>query len=167
MNHVDMEDSELVSRLKRLGAGGVDPEPGFDYEGMLRRHTRRQSRARRRAAFARGAAGMIAIVMIGVSTWHFGRTVGDAPVVAATPARHSQPDAPRIDAIPEQRLVRADTWLALAALEEHIASIDDALSDARVHSPHGVEVARLERTRAELLDSYAHVRYADMVAVNF
>jgi hypothetical protein len=36
-----------------------------------------------------------------------------------------------------------------------------------VNATHGVDVARLERTRAELLDSYAHVRYADMVAVNF
>ena len=69
--------------------------------------------------------------------------------------------------VPEQRLVRADTYLALAAIEDHIASIDDALSDARVIAPGGAEVARLERTRAELLDSYVRVRYADMVAANF
>jgi hypothetical protein len=63
--------------------------------------------------------------------------------------------------------VRADTYLALAALEDHIASIDDALSDARVAGPRGAEVARLERTRADLLDSYAQVRYAEMVSANF
>jgi hypothetical protein len=165
MNHVNMEDTELVSRLKRLDAGGAGPEPRFDYHGMLDRHASRQSRVRRRVAIARGAAGMIAIAMIGVSAWHLGRTVSDAPAVAAVPTGHAPSTAS--EDIPEQRLVRADTWLALAALEEHIASIDDALSDARVNSPQGVEVARLERTRAELLDSYAHVRYADMVAVNF
>jgi hypothetical protein len=165
MNHVNMEDTELVSRLKRLDAGGEGPGPRFDYQGMLDRHALRQSRARRRAAIARGAAGMIAIAMIGVSAWHLGRTVGGTPAVAPSPSAHSPSEAS--GHIPEQRLVRADTWLALAALEEHIASIDDALSDARVISPHGAEIARLERTRAELLDSYAHVRYADMVAVNF
>ena len=29
------------------------------------------------------------------------------------------------------------------------------------------EVARLERTRAELLDSYTQVRYAELVSANF
>ena len=29
------------------------------------------------------------------------------------------------------------------------------------------EVARLERTRADLLDSYAQVRYAELVSANF
>jgi hypothetical protein len=71
------------------------------------------------------------------------------------------------EAVPEQRLVRADTYLALAALEDHIASIDDALNDARLVAPRGVEVARLERTRAELMDSYTRVRYAEMVSANF
>jgi hypothetical protein len=67
----------------------------------------------------------------------------------------------------EPRIVRADTYLALAALEERIASVDDALSVARVYSPRGAEVARLERTRAELFDSYSRVRYAELVANNY
>ena len=50
--------------------------------------------------------------------------------------------------------MRADTYFAVAALEDHIASIDDALNDARLRGGTA-EVARLERTRAELLDSYA------------
>ena len=55
---------------------------------------------------------------------------------------------------------------AVAALEDHIASIDDALNDARL-SGGAADVARLERTRAELVDSYAQVRYAEMVSANF
>ena len=63
--------------------------------------------------------------------------------------------------------MRADTYLAIAALEDHIASIDEALNLARAYSPRGAEVERLERTRAELLDSYAQVRYAQLVSANF
>jgi hypothetical protein len=167
MNHVDLEDSELVSRLRRLANAGAGPGPCFDYQGMLERHGLRKARSRRRAVVARSVAGALVVAMLGVSAWHLGRPVdraeGESSVQGLTASRPaSQPRQ-----FPEQRMVRADTWLALAAIEEHIASIDDALSDARVNAPHGVDVARLERTRAELLDSYAHVRYADMVAVNF
>ena len=63
--------------------------------------------------------------------------------------------------------MRADTYLAVAALEDHIASLDDALNDARAARRIGAEVARLERTRAELVDSYTSVRYAEMVSANF
>ena len=67
---------------------------------------------------------------------------------------------------PQPRIVRADTYLAVAALEDHIASVDDALNYARLRGGTA-EVARLERTRAELIDSYTQVRYAEMVSANF
>jgi hypothetical protein len=167
MNDVDMEDSDLVSRLRRLDSAGAGLEPGFDYQGLLDRHARRKANTRRRAIAARGVAGALVVAMIGVSAWHLGRTVDDEG--SPTASRLTPSEAIEISSAeyPEQRLVRADTWLALAAIEEHIASIDDALTDARANAPHGMDVARLERARAELLDSYAHVRYADMVAVNF
>jgi hypothetical protein len=162
MNSVDL-DGDMMARLKRLDASGADVSPGYDYQGMLDRHAARKLRARRRASMARGTAGALVMAMLGVSLWRLDRPAELAPPTAsaeATPQRQ-----------PEQRLVRADTYLALAAIEDHIASIDDALSDVRMIAPHGeskrADVARLERTRAELLDSYARVRYADMVAANF
>jgi hypothetical protein len=160
--NVHVSDGDLVGRLRRLDAGDASPAPGFDYQGMLERHAFRQARARRRAAIARGTVGALLVAMIGVSVWRMERSgpaaaaIDEVGPVESSPAR-----------VPEQRLVRADTYLALAAIEDHIASIDDALSDARVIAPGGAEVARLERTRAELLDSYVRVRYADMVAANF
>jgi hypothetical protein len=155
-------DSELASRLKRLEAASAGLTPGFDYEGMLERHASRKARSARRARFARGGAAALVLAVIGVSAWRLDRSDAiDAPAVTVAE------DGMRESAPPEQRLVRADTWLALAAIEDHIASIDDALSDARMIAPRGVEVARLERTRAELVDSYVRVRYADMVAANF
>jgi hypothetical protein len=165
MNTVDVGDGELAARLRRLEAGAGELVPGFDYAGMLERHDARKARARRRLGLARGTAGALVLVMIAVSAWRLDRT-GDP----AAPVSRIEPP-PQAPSVPEQRLVRADTYLALAAIEEHIASIDDALSDARMLAPpggrHSAEVARLERTRAELLDSYAHVRYADLVAANF
>jgi hypothetical protein len=67
---------------------------------------------------------------------------------------------------PQPRIVRANTYLAVAALEDHIASLDDALSVARARS-RPAEVARLERTRAVMIDSYTRVRYAEMLSANF
>jgi hypothetical protein len=156
--NIESLDGELVGRLKRLDAASVDGAPGFDYQGMLHRHAAGKLRARRRANIARGTASVLVLAMVAVTAWRLAprETLAEtAPVVAEEAA------------LPEQRLVRADTYLALAAIEEHIATIDDALSDARVAGPRGADVARLERARADLLDSYASVRYADRVAANF
>ena len=49
---------------------------------------------------------------------------------------------------------------------DHIATLDDALNVARLRGG-SAEVARLERTRAELFDSYTQVRYAQLVSANF
>jgi hypothetical protein len=102
------------------------------------------------------------IALIGASIWRLDqRDVVQPPEVAAAgPAAAVRGDG-------QPRIVRADTYLAVAALEDHIASVDDALNVARMVAPRGAEVARLERTRADLLDSYARVRYAEMVAANF
>jgi hypothetical protein len=159
MDNPDIGDGELIGKLKRLDAAVAPPAPGFDYQGLLERHAAGKARARRRLAMARGTASALVLAMVAVSVWRLDPREGvmtDAP-----------PASTREDSVPQQRLVRADTYLALAALEDHIASIDDALNDARLMAPRGAEVARLERTRAELMDSYAQVRYADMVSAAF
>jgi len=157
---IELNESDLVARLKRLDAAAA-PDVGFDYAGLMDRHASRQRRDRRRLAIARGTATALIISMLGLSLWRFERPQAGAPetVVDATPVADAQATQPRI--------VRADTYLAVAALEDHIASLDDALNVARAYSPRGEEVARLERTRAELLDSYAQVRYAELVSANF
>ena len=170
MNIVDANENELVMKLRRLDASGVAAVPGFDYDGMLERHERRRVRARRRASIARASAAVLASVRISASVWRLERSdVADTTTAQAHTPSLNQPPAPTATA-PERRLVRADTYLALAALEDHIASIDDALSYARLEPGSGLDsadVIRLERTRAELLDSYVRVRYADTLAANF
>jgi hypothetical protein len=150
-------DIELAARLRKLGASAAEIAPAFGYDAMLDRHAARQTRARRRVAVARGVAGALAIALVSVSVWRFERpdtTVANAASEAEEALQVTQP-----------RIVRADTYFAVAALEDHIAIIDEALNDARARS-RPAEVARLEHTRAELVDSYTRVRYAEMLSAN-
>ena len=156
----DVNDTELVARLRRLDAAGVSATPQFDYQSMLERRAARNARTQRRQTWARGTAAALVVALIGASFWRLDN--------------HGEMIAPGSDgtstasvATAEPRIVRADTYMAVAELEDHIASIDDALNVARVYAPRGAEVARLEQTRAELADSYARVRYAEMVSANF
>jgi hypothetical protein len=165
MDTVDIRESELAARLRRLDASGAPASPGFDYQGMLDRQARHKSRSRRRLAVARGTASALVLAMVLGSVWRF--TSVDSSVVVASAPEAVVDASPSSSDESQPRLVRADTYLALAALEDHIATIDDALSDARLIAPRGAEVARLERTRAELLDSYARVRYAERLSANF
>ena len=152
-------DEEIVARLKRLESSGTMAEPAFDYDAMLDRHATKQRRTRRRDALARGTASALVIAMIAASVWRVDHRPAVDAVSAAAPLHEIS--VPRS----EPRIVRADTFLARAALEDHIAALDEALNVARSNS-RSREVAQLERARAELLDSYTRVRYADMLSAN-
>jgi hypothetical protein len=149
--------------LRRLDVGAASSAPGFSYDGMIERHADKQTRARRRLAVARGTASALFIALISLSVWRLERGEVAPPVsTAATTFAAASAEVP----VSQPRIVRANTYLAVAALEDHIASIDDALSDARQRGGKS-DVARLERTRAELVDSWTQVRYAEMVSANF
>ena len=155
----EMKDVDLVANLRRLDATTAQSEVGFGYGALIDRHAHRQQRERRRLSIARGTATALIVSMVGISLWRFERDSGGSlpRVVEESPMSDVQVSQPRI--------VRADTYFAVAALEDHIASIDDALNDARLRG--GAEVARLERTRELLVDSYTSVRYAELVNANF
>ena len=152
-------DADIATRLRRLDAT-ADTSAPFAYDGMVTRQVARESGRRRRRNVTRGTAGALVIALVGASVWRIDHPEVGAPV-AVTPAETI------VSADPQPRIVRADTYLAVAALQDHIASVDDALTEARAYAPHGAEVARLELARSELLDSYARVRYAEMVSANF
>jgi hypothetical protein len=156
----DVADTELVSRLKRLDASAGTCGVDFGYETLLDRHTAKQSRARRRLAIARGTAGALVAALVCASVWRFGQPLEpEQPIAVAAADEDTVPAA-------QPRIVRADTFLAVAALEDHIASLDEALNVAR-QSGGTAEIARLETTRAELFASYNQVRYAQLVSANF
>ena len=151
-------DNDIAARLKRLEASAT-PAVSFGYDALIDRHAAKQVRAGRRLKVARGTASVLIVALVAVSVWRFDQPIAEPSIVDTdVPVDNSQPMQPRI--------VRADTYLAVAALEDHIASLDDALNVARLRGG-SAEVARLERTRAELLDSYTQVRYAEMVSANF
>jgi hypothetical protein len=159
MDSNDTRDAELAARLKRLDADAVTMTPGFDYAGLLERHASGIARSRRRLVLARGAAVALVVALVGASVWRLeqpGVDPGDRLVVAA----------PTQMPAPQPRIVRADTYLAVAALEDHIANVDDALNYARLRGGTA-DVARLERAREELVHSYTQVRYAELVSANF
>jgi hypothetical protein len=152
------DDSGIAARLRRLDVNAGEPAAPFGYEGLMDRHAARRARARRRLALARGTAGALLVAMVGASLWRMDQPRIETPV-SGTPAEVAEITDPR------PRIVRADTYFAVAALEDDIARVDDALNDARLRLS-GDEVARLERTRAELLKSYTRVRYAEMLSAN-
>lgn len=156
---MDIESVDLVARLKRLDAAAA-PDVGYDYATLIDRHASRQRRSRRRLAIARGTATALLVSMLGLSLWRFEQQSGGATQTESEQASVADTQAS------QPRIVRADTYFAVAALEDHIAGIDEALNDARLRGG-AAEVARLERTRAMLVDSYASVRYAEMVSANF
>jgi hypothetical protein len=150
-------DTDLAARLRRLDASAAQAPPGFDYHGMLERHAAGVARRHRRQMVVRGAAASLVLAVAVASLWRFAQVSEPRVVVEA---------APPASAPPQPRIVRADTYLALATLEDHIASVDDAITYARL-AGGSADVARLERARAELVDSYTRVRYADLVSANF
>jgi hypothetical protein len=152
-------DTGIAVRLRRLEASSAADAP-FSYDDLMNRHATRAARAQRRHRLARAAAGVLVVAFVGASVWRLGPADVNPDVPGAT-IEEATAD------VAQPRIVRADTYLALAALEDHIARVDDALNVARLSSPRGAEVARLERTRNELLDSYAQVRYAELVSANF
>ena len=156
MDSEHLLDHELAARLRRLGAHTPVATPAFDYERLVAR----AAGARRRQALARGAAVAMVVVITGASLWRL------VEPDTAPPLADTGDAAVMEDAVPVPRIVRADTYLAVAALEDHLASLDDALNDARVNAGPA-DVARLERTRAELLTSYTQLRYAERVSANF
>jgi hypothetical protein len=160
MDTEDIRDQQLVARLKRLDASAEVAAPRFDYDRLLERHAERSASTRRRRVAARGAAVALLLALVGASLWRLDeRDVG--PMTVLTPPAQTADEPPA-----QQRIVRADTYFAVAALEDHIASVDDALNYARVRGG-AADVARLERTRAELLASYSQLRYAERVSANF
>jgi hypothetical protein len=158
----NLQDAALAARLRQLDANASGQTPGFSYDGMLERHAAKQALARRRQGAARGTASALVVALLAASVWRFEQGVPRDPAVTTAAATAIAVAT----AQPQPRIVRADTYLAVATLEDHIASLDDALTDARLRGGPA-DVARLERTRTVLLDSYAQVRYAEMVSANF
>jgi hypothetical protein len=63
----------------------------------------------------------------------------------------------------EGPVVRVSTYLVVTDLEDRIASVDDMLNAERLQSGRPAHVRALQLERAQLVDSLAQVRYAEML----
>jgi hypothetical protein len=183
--------SETVAEKLRGLSSALPPPVGWHELGprLLRARSVRFARrvagietpdrhpGRRRAAAAAVCAALLAILGVITSRQHSQGPAGEAPVRTGEP-----PSAP-LDSATQDTLARAaaaERWLAsrpespavvhvgsrlaVVGLENGIASLDDALNAARVLEGREARVRQLQLERAQLVDSLAQVRYAEILA---
>src|SRR5216110_920730 len=110
---METEHVVIATQLRRLDAVTAEPTLPFDYAGLLARHVMRKARAQRRHRVARASAGVLIAAFLAASVWRL-EPAPVPPDVARVTA-----EAPR-GAAAQPRIVRADTYFALASLEDHI-----------------------------------------------
>ncbi len=155
----------LLERLREL----PQDAPPYDYAEFSRRHSRR--RARQTKSPLRMTVAALAVVVAGwVVTHHLGQTLEDVAAVATPqtterPVAAPQTNAERwLDAQPHTAIVRVPTQMAVAELEDQIATMDDQLTAVRLSQPRAQQVADLQQDRAQMVESLAQVRYAQNLA---
>jgi hypothetical protein len=143
---------------------------GFEeYEARVVRLRRRHAVRRRSLALA--TTGLM--VAAGVAPWLASPpeprrrpATGAAPQVAA----QAQTSVPVADQrwlallLPEPAVVSVETRMAVVALEDRIAWIDDSLSESTSRGDVVARIRQLETERARLVDSLVRVRYAEQLA---
>jgi hypothetical protein len=161
--------------LKRLRELADAEAPPYGYAEFTRRHSRR--RARQAQAPLRLMAVALAVVVAGWVMKH-----GLAPVMTDVASMRAAPQPPRsaaavqgtpllaanaerwLNAQPHSAIVRVPTQMAVTELEDQIAAMDDQINAVRlVQPPHGQQAAVLQRDRAQLVESLAQVRYAQIL----
>lgn len=164
-------NDDLGLRLRAL-SDRLDPPFGFD-ELQRRAQAAGRMGAPRRNVLRRPALWLVAAAATAALVTALGlyqRTASKpAPVTAADPAAsHAagsmQPGVTSAERYLRQRphraLVKADSQIAVMALEDRIAVVDDQLNAARLQAPHTQQVVMLMQDRAQLVESLAQVRYA-------
>jgi hypothetical protein len=159
--------------LKRLRELPDAEAPPYGYGEFSRRYARR--RTRQAQAPLRLMAVALAVVAAGWVVKH-----GLAPVMTDVASMRPAPQsrspafsqgAPMftgnaerwLNAQPRSAIVHVPTQMAVTELEDQIAAMDDQLNAVRLSQPHAQQVAVLQRDRAQLVESLAQVRYAQIL----
>ncbi len=155
-------DPELLQRLRNLPEAAAPP---YGYVEFAHRYSRR--RARRAQAPLRLMAVALAVVVAGWVMKH-----GLVPMMAdVAPVRHAPPAQPMLVANaerwlneqPRAAIVQVRTQMAVTELEDQIAAMDDQLNAVRLSQPQAQQLVALEQDRAQLVESLAQVRYAQIL----
>jgi hypothetical protein len=176
-------DPELLQRLRDLPDAA---QPPYEFSEFSRRHSRRRVRERQRPLRLMAAA--VAVVVGGWVLRHglapvMGEVTSltDTPVAqiesSGYPAEAAPPGSahwpvllPTVNAEswlnehPRQALVQVPAQMAVTELEDQIATMDDQLTAAQLSQSSAQQLALLQRDRAQLVESLAQVRYAQILA---
>lgn len=159
--------------LKRLRELPEAQTPPYGYGEFSRRYARR--RAREAQAPLRLLAVALAVVVAGWVVKHEWAPVltddialRPAPQPQSATAAQGAPvltgNAERwLNAQPRSAIVRVPTQMAVTELEDQIAAMDDQMNAVQLTQPHAQQVAVLQRDRAQLVESLAQVRYAQIL----
>jgi hypothetical protein len=158
--------------LKRLRELPDAQAPPYGYGEFSRRYARRRSRQAR--APLRLMAVALAVVVAGWVMKHgLAPVMTDVAAVSPTPpplaagAAALTGNAERwLNAQPRSAIVRVPTQMAVGELEDQIAAMDDQLNALRLAQPHAQQLAALQRDRAQLVESLAQVRYAQILVAD-
>ncbi len=136
--------------------------------------TLRERMARRKPPIARplvwlpaalAAALLLVALLLGRGTRAPSRPQGSVLAAGAAPQISVSPAERWLAELPEDRSrVRVGHVWAVTALEDRIASQDDALNAARLGHATGEELQQLQQERARLIHSLVLVRYAEDLA---
>jgi hypothetical protein len=155
--------------LKRLRELPDAEPPPYGYGEFSRRSARRRSRQAQ--APLRLMAVALAVVVAG---WVMKHELAPAmtQVAALDPAPRLPPQSTAsstgnaerwLTAQPHTAIVRVPTQMAVTELEDQIAALDDQLNTVRLAQPPAQQLAVLQRDRAQLVESLAQVRYAQIL----
>lgn len=188
----DERDPALEAAAQLLRELPNEAQPPFDWSELQRRmQTKRarglvrgravtehaESRARRALAVITGMAVIAMAVLVASRIERGGGTPlemrPDARGAQLSAARETQADAllARADSAEQwladrpddSALVQVSTHLAVANLEDRIASMDDLLNLERLQHAYPARLRALQLQRAQLVDSLAQVRYAEIL----
>jgi hypothetical protein len=178
----DSDQEALAQRLRTLA---TEMRPPFTFSELTQR-ARGQRRASERFVVFAGLAAAAALVgLVVVAEWRLaerhsgahltvhqglpGATQERPPVAVGAGAAGVDPEVGvgRSD-LParEPAIVRVSTRLAVAGLEDRIASLDDVLNNEQLRDAHDPRLTALRRERAQMLSSLSQVRYAENLAAD-
>jgi hypothetical protein len=169
---------DVAQRLRELP---TDLRPPFDYEEFQRR-VRERAAPRYAVKWQHAAAaGGIFTVLAAFAVWNrFVDPHDELPAASAAPVEDALPLVVAVDPMSatqaraaerwlsnlpsEPTIVRVETRLAVADLEDRIAWVDDALTDEHFEGVDLSQLAALQHERVRLINSLARVRYAETLA---
>ncbi len=170
--------TDVAQRLRDLP---TDLRPPFDYEEFQRRARERASpRHAVKWQHAAAAGGVVTLLAVFAVWSRFIQPEAELPVPATALVEDELPLVVAVDPMSAARarvaerwlsnlpseptIVRVQTRLAVADLEDRIAWVDDALTDERFDGVDLSQLAALQQERVRLINSLAQVRYAETLA---